>query len=203
LAAHVETLAARTHGFVGADLASLVQTAGLNAIRRCLAANLQTSEMRLEMGDLESALLKTQPSAMREVFVEVPAVYWKDIGGQAEVKQQLTEAIEWPLVHKATFQRLGAKPPSGILLYGPPGCSKTLMAKAVATESGLNFMSIKGPEVRCCLCRQASFIDGRYSINTLASRKGRCASSSGKPEAMRLLFCSWSVRGHFAARSDA
>lgn len=181
----VQSLAARTHGFVGADIASLVQTAGLQAIRRCLAGNLPTNQMRLESSDLEAALLTTQPSAMREVFVEVPAVYWKDIGGQADVKQNLTEAIEWPLLHKATFERLGAKPPSGILLYGPPGCSKTLMAKAVATESGLNFMSIKGPEVRSSV-PALSMVDkqSRSSTNTLASLSGQYESCLERREAM-------------------
>jgi AAA family ATPase len=190
----IQSLAARTHGFVGADIASLVQTAGLQAIRRCLASNLPTNQMRLESSDLEVALLTTQPSAMREVFVEVPAVYWKDIGGQADVKQNLTEAIEWPLLHKATFERLGAKPPSGILLYGPPGCSKTLMAKAVATESGLNFMSIKGPEVRS-LVPALNVIDKqtRSSTSMLASLSGRYESFSERRGAMLRRCSSWSV----------
>ncbi|CAG8774856.1 4233_t:CDS:2, partial [Cetraspora pellucida] len=80
------------------------------------------------------------------ILLEVPKVYWSDIGGQQEVIQKLKESIEWPLQHPEAFSRLGIKPPKGILLYGPPGCSKTLMAKALATEAGLNFIAIKGPE---------------------------------------------------------
>lgn len=77
----------------------------------------------------------------------MPKVNWEDIGGQGEIKQKLKESIEWPLKHPEAFARLGIKPPKGILLYGPPGCSKTLMAKALATEAGLNFIAVKGPEV--------------------------------------------------------
>lgn len=104
--------------------------------------------MRMNAADMEAAFLTTRPSAMREVFLEVPKVKWEDIGGQASIKQRLKESVEWPLTRKATFERLGFKPPAGVLLYGPPGCSKTLIAKAVATEAGLNFMAVKGPEVR-------------------------------------------------------
>lgn len=84
---------------------------------------------------------------MREVYLETPKVYWSDIGGQADVKARLRECVEWPLLHPETFKRLGVRPPRGILLYGPPGCSKTLIAKALATEGGLNFIAVKGPEV--------------------------------------------------------
>jgi AAA family ATPase len=97
--------------------------------------------------DLHTALPTIRPSAMREVFIETPKVRWSDIGGQAVVKQKLRECVEWPLTHPETFTRLGVAPPRGILLYGPPGCSKTLTAKALATESGINFMAVKGPEV--------------------------------------------------------
>lgn len=85
---------------------------------------------------------------MREVFLETPTTKWSDIGGQEEVKQKLKECVEWPLLYKDTFARLGVRPPRGVLLYGPPGCSKTLTAKALATESGINFLAVKGPEVR-------------------------------------------------------
>lgn len=84
---------------------------------------------------------------MREVFLETPKVYWTDIGGQEIVKARLKESVEWPLLHPESFKRLGVRPPRGILLYGPPGCSKTLIAKALATEGGLNFIAVKGPEV--------------------------------------------------------
>ena len=84
---------------------------------------------------------------MREVFLETPQVRWSDIGGQDVVQQKLRECVEWPLLHPEAFTRLGVRPPKGVLLYGPPGCSKTLTARALATESGLNFIAVKGPEV--------------------------------------------------------
>jgi AAA family ATPase len=146
------SVAGKTHGFVGADLSSLVHTAGLSALKRSFpklgqAGGPALSSMKLEQADLEHALLSTRPSAMREVFLETPKVLWSDIGGQEEVKSRLRESVEWPLRHPETFTRLGVKPPRGILLYGPPGCSKTLIAKALATEGGLNFIAVKGPEV--------------------------------------------------------
>lgn len=152
----LSSVAARTHGFVGADLSSLVHTAGLNAIKRSFAlfsslpAGAPTpplDNLKLSTDDLEHALMSTRPSAMREVFLETPKVYWHDIGGQEVVKARLKESVEWPLLHPEAFRRLGVKPPRGILLYGPPGCSKTLIAKALATEGGLNFIAVKGPEV--------------------------------------------------------
>ncbi len=107
--------------------------------------------MLLTLSDLESGLSHVQPSAMREVFIETPQVRWSDIGGQQYVKQKLKECIEWPLLHPEAFERLGVRPPKGVLLYGPPGCSKTLTAKALATESGINFIAVKGPEVSIVL----------------------------------------------------
>ena len=100
--------------------------------------------------DLAAALRAVQPSALREVAVEVPRVRWADIAGQDETKRRLREAVEWPLAHAAAFARMGIRPPRGVLLYGPPGCSKTLMAKAMATESAMNFISVKGPELFSC-----------------------------------------------------
>ncbi|XP_056171217.1 calmodulin-interacting protein 111 isoform X2 [Syzygium oleosum] len=97
--------------------------------------------------DFEKARMKVRPSAMREVILEVPKVKWEDIGGQGEVKTQLMEAVEWPQKHRAALERIGACPPRGVLLFGPPGCSKTLMARAVASEAGLNFIAVKGPEL--------------------------------------------------------
>lgn len=156
----LQSIAARTHGFVGADLASLIHTAGLTAIKRSFAllsrpatdaassSLASTAHLKLLSTDFESALLSTRPSAMREVYLETPKVYWSDIGGQEEVKARLRESVEWPLLHPEAFKRLGVRPPRGILLYGPPGCSKTLIAKALATEGGLNFIAVKGPEVR-------------------------------------------------------
>lgn len=156
----LQSMASRTHGFVGADLSSLIHTAGLTAIKRCIppitslstVSNTSpppgsTEGMCLLPADLEHSLTVTRPSALREVFLETPRVYWSDIGGQAHIKQKLKESIEYPLRHPETFQRLGIRPTRGLLLYGPPGCSKTLIARALATEGGLNFIAIKGPEV--------------------------------------------------------
>ncbi|XP_053957676.1 ribosome biogenesis protein SPATA5 [Anastrepha ludens] len=127
------------HGYVGADLANLVYAASLRALK---------DDMRpLNLQDLHASLTHIKPSAMREVLIENPNVHWSDIGGQADLKLKLKQAIEWPLLHPEKFERLGLKPPRGILMFGPPGCSKTMIAKALATESQLNFLSIKGPEL--------------------------------------------------------
>lgn len=97
--------------------------------------------------DFEKARMKIRPSAMREVILEIPKVTWEDVGGQREVKTQLMEAVEWPQKHQDAFKRIGTRPPTGLLMFGPPGCSKTLMARAVASEAGLNFLAVKGPEL--------------------------------------------------------
>ncbi|XP_071087410.1 ATPase family gene 2 protein homolog A-like [Haliotis cracherodii] len=133
------------HGFVGADLAAICKEAGLHAVKK----KMQTGNKQLVIcrEDVVYALSTVQPSAMREVQLEVPKVLWSDIGGQAELKLKLKQAIEWPLKHPESFQRLGINPPKGLLMYGPPGCSKTMIAKALATESGLNFIAVKGPEL--------------------------------------------------------
>ncbi|CAG8789020.1 9741_t:CDS:2, partial [Racocetra persica] len=141
----INGLAIRLHGYVGADLAAVCREAGLKAIKRCVK-HCQKKDIKITVQDMEAAINKIRPSAMREILLEVPKVYWSDIGGQKDVIQKLKESIEWPLQHPEAFTRLGIKPPKGILLYGPPGCSKTLMAKALATEAGLNFIAIKGPE---------------------------------------------------------
>ncbi|KAH8412839.1 hypothetical protein KR009_006210 [Drosophila setifemur] len=135
-AEEVEHIASITHGYVGADLANLVY-----------AAMLQAQPNPLQLQHLQSALTRIKPSAMREVLIECPNVQWSDIGGQSELRLAMQQAIEWPLLHAEKFQRLGIKPPRGILMFGPPGCSKTMIAKALATESKLNFLSIKGPEL--------------------------------------------------------
>ncbi|KAK9664452.1 hypothetical protein RND81_14G042900 [Saponaria officinalis] len=103
--------------------------------------------MKITVEDFEKARMKIRPSAMREVVLEVPKVKWKDVGGQDEVKAQLMEAVEWPQKHQDAFKRIGTRPPTGVLLFGPPGCSKTLIARAVASEAGLNFLAVKGPEL--------------------------------------------------------
>ena len=145
-----------THGFVGADLAALVKEAAMRALRRYLPEiNLEEETVppevleRLEVKkeDFDDALKDVQPSALREVMVEVPNVKWHDIGGLEEAKEELKQVVEWPLKIPEVFVKMGIKPPTGVLLYGPPGTGKTLLAKAIANESEANFISIKGPEL--------------------------------------------------------
>ncbi|KAJ8760593.1 hypothetical protein K2173_015260 [Erythroxylum novogranatense] len=153
----VQHLAMVTHGFVGADLAGLCNEAALVCLRRYIKNGSRTntkepSMMEEEMltisfEDFDKSRMKVRPSAMREMMVEVPKVNWEDVGGQREVKAQLVEAVEWPQKHRNAFERIGTQPPKGILMFGPPGCSKTLMARAVASEAGLNFLSVKGPQL--------------------------------------------------------
>ncbi|KAF9517268.1 hypothetical protein BS47DRAFT_1314561 [Hydnum rufescens UP504] len=144
----LQNVAMRSHGHVGADLAAVVREAGSRAIKRwTLQGDQSNSAPCLTYVDLLDSISSIRPSALRELFVESPSVRWSDIGGQTLVKQKLKESVEWPLLHWQSFARLGVTPPKGVLLYGPPGCSKTLTAKALATESGINFISVKGPEL--------------------------------------------------------
>ena len=158
LAADVDAdqLAAATHGFVGADMEALAREAAMAALRRLMptldlaAAELpyeRLMELEVTMGDFLDALREIEPSAMREVFTEVADTSWDDVGGMEEAKTALREAVEWPLLYAAVLTRVGAQPAKGILLTGPPGSGKTLLAKAAARESGVNFISIKGPEL--------------------------------------------------------
>ena len=149
-------LANVTHGFVGADLEALTKEAALHALRKILPeidfeADTIPAEILnkiiVNMNDFQESLKEIEPSAMREVLVEVPNVKWTDIGGLAEVKEELQEAIEWPLKYPEIFAHMNTAPPKGVLLYGLPGTGKTMLAKAVANESEANFISIKGPEV--------------------------------------------------------
>ena len=144
-----------THGFVGADLASLSKESAMIVLRR-LTSGFKEKEgdiakyvekLNISVDDIKEALKSVRPSALREVLVEVPNVTWNHVGGLTDVKQELSEAVEWPLKHPQSFNRLGVKAPKGILLYGPPGTGKTLLAKAVAKESESNFILVKGPEV--------------------------------------------------------
>ncbi|XP_059024969.1 ATPase family gene 2 protein homolog A isoform X2 [Mustela lutreola] len=146
-------LANGAHGYVGADLKALCNEAGLHALRRVLKKqpNLSDSKMaglvKITLNDFLQAMNDIRPSAMREVAIDVPNVSWSDIGGLENIKLKLKQAVEWPLKHPESFIRMGIQPPKGVLLYGPPGCSKTMIAKALANESGLNFLAIKGPEL--------------------------------------------------------
>lgn len=152
----LKKLADMTHGYTGADLSSLGRETAMKALRRYLPQiNLEEErippsvleKMQVTMEDFMNAYKEITPTAMREVYIEIPTIHWEDIGGLEEVKEDLREAVEWPLKTPEIFDRLGIKPPKGILLYGPPGSGKTLLAKAVATESAANFITIKGPEV--------------------------------------------------------
>lgn len=145
-----------THGYVGADIASLVRETGMAALRRYLPEiNVDVEEIDPELlekmyvnsKDFDHAFKEIIPSGIREVFVEIPSVHWSDVGGLDYTKQQLIESVEWPIKNPKAYERMGVAPPSGVLLYGPPGCGKTLLARAVATESEANFISIKGPEL--------------------------------------------------------
>jgi len=152
-------IAKMTKGYTGADLAALAKEAAMASLREFMKSGKvdlnKPGEIRREI--LETlkvgrrhfleAMKFVRPTLMREVYVEVPEVHWDDIGGLENVKQELREVVEWPLKYPEVFQKMGIEPPKGILLYGPPGTGKTLLAKAVATESGANFIAIRGPEV--------------------------------------------------------
>uniref|UniRef100_A0A668S718 non-chaperonin molecular chaperone ATPase n=1 Tax=Oreochromis aureus TaxID=47969 RepID=A0A668S718_OREAU len=216
-------LADAAHGYVGADLAAVGKEAGLHALRRALGGSHQPPSDQQLMGtvtvtlqDLQWAMSVVKPSAMREVAIDVPkhsalssprdiqslwpvpgnkrGVRWSDVGGMEEVKLKLKQAVEWPLKHPEAFTRMGIQPPKGVLLYGPPGCSKTMIAKALANESGLNFLAIKGPELLSKYVGESEravrevfrkaravapsivFFD---EIDALASERGSSSGSSG------------------------
>src|ERR671918_355685 len=153
---NLESIAKVTHGFVGADLEALSKEAAMRSLRRILPEiNLEEpkipaeilNKIKITRQDFDEALRDVQPSAMREVLVQRPNVGWEDVGGLQQVKEELAEAIEWPLKHAHLFAEASVEPPKGILLYGPPGTGKTMIAKAVAATSEANFISIKGPEL--------------------------------------------------------
>jgi transitional endoplasmic reticulum ATPase len=150
----LEKLAEITHGFVGADLAALAREAAMSALRKILPKiDFEIADipyetlMKLEvtMDNFLEALKEVEPSAIREFFVEVPDVKWDDVGGLENIKEELKEAVEWPLKYSDIFKQVDTNPPKGILLYGAPGTGKTLLAKAVASQTGVNFISVKGP----------------------------------------------------------
>lgn len=152
----LDRLAETTHGFVGADLAALGREAAMAALRRAMPRlHLEDGqipyqfllELEVGMDDFLEALREVEPSALREVFTEIPEVRWSDVGGLDEAKRLLTETIVWPVQRPDIFREAGTRPPKGVLLSGPPGSGKTLLAKAVATETGVNFISVKGPEL--------------------------------------------------------
>lgn len=152
---NLDSLADRTHGFVGADINALCKEAAMKALRRYLP-DLGTEDeipqeivekMTVTGEDFEEALKGIEPSAMREVLIELPKVSWKDLGGLGQLKAELIESVEWPLKRPEKFRQMGIRPPKGILLYGPPGTGKTMIAQAVANETNANFISIRGPQM--------------------------------------------------------
>ncbi|MCZ7392580.1 MAG: CDC48 family AAA ATPase [Candidatus Methanoperedens sp.] len=151
----LEYISDRTHGFVGADISALAKEAAMKALRRYLpqikleeaVPHELLESMQVTGDDFEEALKEVEPSAMREVMVEIPRIKWDDVGGLDDVKQEIKEAVEWPLNYPAKFEKMCIRPPKGILLYGPPGTGKTLLAKAVANESSANFISVRGPQL--------------------------------------------------------
>ena len=151
----LDEIAEITHGFVGADLEALCKEAAMRVLRRILPDIKGDEEIPKETlkkmivtkSDFKEAMKEVQPSALREILVQVPNVSWDDIGGLEDAKQELREAVEWPLKYPDSFRKFGVKPPRGVLVYGPPGTGKTLLAKAVANESDANFIAVKGPEL--------------------------------------------------------
>ena len=151
----LDEMADTTHGFVGADLESLCKEAAMRVLRRVMPdikgdeeiSNETLKKMIVTKADFKEALKEVQPSALREVLVQVPDIKWDDIGGLESAKQELQEAVEWPLKYPESFEKFGVRPPRGVLIYGPPGTGKTLLAKAVANESDANFIAVKGPEL--------------------------------------------------------
>ena len=153
---NIEWILENTYGFVGADLAALVRESAMKALRRYLPEiDLEEEEippevlekMEVKMDDFREAIRDVEPSALREIYVEVPKVTWGEVGGLEEVKDRLKESVEWPLSFPERFEHFGIKPPRGIVLFGAPGTGKTLLAKAIANEAQANFISIKGPEM--------------------------------------------------------
>ena len=152
----LEKLAEITHGFVGADLEALCREAAMSALREIMPEiefekdyipYEKLRKIEVNFKHFQESLKEVEPSALREVFSEIPNVKWSDVGGLELIKQILKETIEWPLKYSEIFQQVKLTPAKGILLYGLPGCGKTMLAKAVATELGVNFISIKGPQL--------------------------------------------------------
>ncbi|MEM1888363.1 MAG: AAA family ATPase, partial [Pyrobaculum sp.] len=154
----LDKIAEITHGYTGADLAALAKEAAMAALRKAMNKGMINIEedvipqdilnrLKVGMSDFMDAIKYVHPTVLREVIIEVPEVHWEDIGGYETIKQELREIVEWPMKYKHYFEEIGVEPPKGILLFGPPGVGKTMFAKAVATESGANFIAVRGPEL--------------------------------------------------------
>jgi len=202
----LEGLAQITHGFVGADLEALCKEAAMNVLRRVLPDYKEKDEvinneilqqLKVTQSDFKESLKLVRPSALREILVEAPNTKWNDIGGLETLKEELREAVEWPLKYPESFTRMGIRPPRGILLYGPPGTGKTLVGKAVANESEANFILVKGPELLNKFVGESEkgirkiFEKARQvapciiffdEIDSIASRRGRGANDAGVTE---------------------
>ena len=169
-----------THGFAGADIMAVCREAALFSLRRILPKiNLDEpipsdiiQELRISDNDFVQAINMVEPSAMREIMIDIPDISWEDVGGLEDIKSELQEAVEWPLKYPKLFEKAGIRPLNGIILFGPPGCGKTLLAKAVASESKCNFITVKGPEI---LSKWVG--ESQKSIREIF-RKGRQASPS-------------------------
>jgi AAA family ATPase len=144
----LHALALRAHGYVGADLSAVVREAGTLAIKRHLSGAATSPDPVLIKDDLVAALSTVRPSTLRAHAINAKPVRFSDIGGVSNTIERLRESVEWPLIHANSLSRLGVQAPRGVLLCGPPGCSKTLLAQAIATEIGVNFLVVRGPEVR-------------------------------------------------------
>src|SRR5256712_1016654 len=194
------------HGYTGADISALCREAAMKALRRYLPGinlaeeripSAMLEKMEVSLSDFMDAYREITPTAMREVYIEVPSVKWTDVGGLTYVKQDLQESVEWPIKRPEVFTRVGIRPPKGILLFGPPGCGKTMLARAVATESEANFISIKGPEVFSKWVGESEkairevFRRGRTAapsivffdeLDSVASRRGMSSDDGGASE---------------------
>lgn len=206
---NLHRIAELTHGFVGADLASVVKEAGMRALRKYSHKNKELinsssrippeklENLQVSMKHFQKAIDSTHPSALREIFLEVPNVKWQDVGGLTKVKEKLREVVEWPIRYPHRLNRLGIEPPRGVLLYGPPGCGKTMLAKAIANESQANFISVKGPELLSKWIGESEkavrevFRKGRQAaptviffdeIDSLAPQRGKYMGSAGVSE---------------------
>jgi transitional endoplasmic reticulum ATPase len=173
-AVSLDSLAARTHGFVGADLAALCREAAMRCLRRNLNAltsgAIAPGDLLVTVPDFDAALLDIEPSAMRGALFEIPATQWSEVGGAAAVRRRLEEIVLWPLERPELFRQAGVRPPRGLLLSGPPGCGKTLLAKALASSAEINFLSVKGPELL------SKFVgDSEQAVRDLFRRARRAA----------------------------